>query len=182
MYLPSYLFAFRQVPFFITSVAFIHILRNGLYLYIFLGQMRCFSRRSSVELLSFPVTQMNLFAKIAEMRNLSASLMKPHSPNSVFISDENPKDAINRRNEQGPKHLKFFLLVFFKRWGPSPRSPSPTMRSVPVGWLVLPVDSNGSHCPFYLRLRTVLPWSKNLSPAKTKGALTAVCTSTLKSL
>jgi len=24
------------------------------------------------------------------------------------------KDAINRRNGQGPKHLKFFLLVFLK--------------------------------------------------------------------
>jgi len=24
------------------------------------------------------------------------------------------KDFINRRNEQGPKHLKFFLLVFSK--------------------------------------------------------------------
>jgi len=29
------------------------------------------------------------------------------------------KDFINRRNGQGPKHLKFFLLVFSKR-GPSP--------------------------------------------------------------
>jgi len=28
--------------------------------------------------------------------------------------DENLKDAINRRNGQGPKHLKFFLLVFSK--------------------------------------------------------------------
>jgi len=31
----------------------------------------------------------------------------------LFI-DENKKDVINRRNGQGPKHLKFFLLVFSK--------------------------------------------------------------------
>ena len=42
------------------------------------------------------------------------------------------------------------------------------------------VDSNGSPWPSYLRLRIELPWSKNLSPTKTKGALTAVCTPTLK--
>jgi len=29
-----------------------------------------------------------------------------------LIGDENQKDVINRRNGQGPKHLKFFLLVF----------------------------------------------------------------------
>jgi len=29
-------------------------------------------------------------------------------------SDENQKDVINRRNGQGPKHLKFFLLFFAK--------------------------------------------------------------------
>jgi len=29
--------------------------------------------------------------------------------------DENQKDVINRRNGQGSKHLKFFLLVFAKR-------------------------------------------------------------------
>jgi len=28
--------------------------------------------------------------------------------------DENQIDVINRRNGQGPKHLKFFLLVFSK--------------------------------------------------------------------
>ena len=28
--------------------------------------------------------------------------------------DENQKDAINRRNGQKPKYLKFFLLVFSK--------------------------------------------------------------------
>ena len=45
--------------------------------------------------------------------------------------DENQKDVINRRNGQGPKHLKFFLLVFAKDEAqaqspsPSPRSPSP---------------------------------------------------------
>ena len=44
------------------------------------------------------------------------------------------------------------------------------------------VDSNGSLWPAYLCLRIKLPWLKNLSPAKTKGALTAVCTSTLMSV
>ena len=43
--------------------------------------------------------------------------------------DENPNDAINRRNGQGPKHLKFFLLVFAKdeaqAQSPSPRRPKP---------------------------------------------------------
>jgi len=29
-------------------------------------------------------------------------------------SDENQKDAINRRNGQGPNHLKYFLLFFAK--------------------------------------------------------------------
>jgi len=28
-------------------------------------------------------------------------------------SQQAKEDAINRRNGQGPKHLKFFLLVFF---------------------------------------------------------------------
>ena len=48
------------------------------------------------------------------------------------VLDENQKDVINRQNGQGPKHLKFFLLVFAKdeaqaqaQEGPSPRSPSP---------------------------------------------------------
>jgi len=43
--------------------------------------------------------------------------------------DENQKDVINRRNGQGPKHLKFFLLVFAKdetqAQSPSPRRPKP---------------------------------------------------------
>jgi len=46
--------------------------------------------------------------------------------------DENKKDAINRRNGQGPKYLKFFLLVFLI-WRPKPkpkkakpRRPSPS--------------------------------------------------------
>jgi len=51
------------------------------------------------------------------------------------IGDENQKVAINRRNDQGPKYLKFFLLVFLiwrpkpkaqTQEGQSPRSPSPT--------------------------------------------------------
>jgi len=33
-------------------------------------------------------------------------------------NDENQKDAFNRRNVQGPKYLKFFLLVY---GGPSPK-------------------------------------------------------------
>jgi len=33
-------------------------------------------------------------------------------------SQQENKDFINKRNGQGPKHLKFFLLVFSK-WGPS---------------------------------------------------------------
>jgi len=51
-----------------------------------------------------------------------------------FQIDENKKDVINRRNGQGhrrngqgPKHLKFFLLVFAKdeaqAQSPSPRKP-----------------------------------------------------------
>jgi len=49
-----------------------------------------------------------------------------------FKSDENQKDVVNRKNGQGSKHLKFFLLVFSKdeaqaqNPSPSPRSPSPT--------------------------------------------------------
>jgi len=43
--------------------------------------------------------------------------------------DENKKDFINRRNGQGPKHLKFFLLVFAKdetqAQSPIPRKPTP---------------------------------------------------------
>jgi len=46
----------------------------------------------------------------------------------------------------------------------------------------LSVDSNDSLWPAYLRLRFELPWLKNLSPAKTKGALATVCTPTLKSV
>ena len=41
----------------------------------------------------------------------------------------NQKDVINRRNGQGPKHLKFFLLVFAKDEAQaqslSPRRPKP---------------------------------------------------------
>jgi len=33
--------------------------------------------------------------------------------------DENQKDVINRRNGQGPKHLKFFL--FLKKMRPKPK-------------------------------------------------------------
>jgi len=46
-------------------------------------------------------------------------------------SQQANKDAINRRNGQRPKHLKFFLLVFLTRrpkpkkhkpkWGPKPK-------------------------------------------------------------
>jgi len=48
----------------------------------------------------------------------------------MWKRDENQKDVIHRRNGQGPKHLKFFLLVFAKdeaqaQEGPSQRSPSP---------------------------------------------------------
>jgi len=32
----------------------------------------------------------------------------------MWALDENKKDAINRRNGQGPKHLKFLILVFSK--------------------------------------------------------------------
>ena len=39
--------------------------------------------------------------------------------------DENKKDVMNRRNGQGPKHLKFFLLVFVKDGAQAQRSPSP---------------------------------------------------------
>ena len=41
--------------------------------------------------------------------------------------DENQKDVVNRKNGQGPNHLKFFLLVFLKdeaqAQSPSPRRP-----------------------------------------------------------
>jgi len=47
----------------------------------------------------------------------------------VSEPDENQKDVINRRNGQGPKHLKFFLLVLAKdeaqAQSPSPRRPKP---------------------------------------------------------
>ena len=33
-------------------------------------------------------------------------------------SQQENKDFINRRNGQGPKHLKFLLV--FSKWGPSP--------------------------------------------------------------
>ena len=50
--------------------------------------------------------------------------------------DENKKDAINRRNMQGPKYLKFFLLVY---GGPSPKpkpmKPKPNKRPKPKGSL-----------------------------------------------
>jgi len=39
-------------------------------------------------------------------------------------SQQANKDAINRRNGQGPKHLKFFLLVFLT-WRPKPKKPKP---------------------------------------------------------
>jgi len=35
-------------------------------------------------------------------------------------SQQENKDAINRRNGQGPKNLKFFLLVFLT-WRPKPK-------------------------------------------------------------
>ena len=40
-------------------------------------------------------------------------------------SDENKKNAINRRNGQGPKYLKFFLLVFLI-WSPKPKAQAHT--------------------------------------------------------
>jgi len=47
----------------------------------------------------------------------------------MLLSDENQKDVVNRKNGQGPKHLKFFLLVFAKdeaqAQSPSPRRPKP---------------------------------------------------------
>ena len=54
------------------------------------------------------------------------------------VGDENQKDVINRRNGQGPKHLKFFLLVFAKdeaqAQSPSPRRPKPKKpKSKPLG-------------------------------------------------
>jgi len=39
--------------------------------------------------------------------------------------DENQKDVMNRRNGQGPKHLKFFLLVFAKYEAQAQESSSP---------------------------------------------------------
>jgi len=43
--------------------------------------------------------------------------------------DENQKDAINRRNGQGPKHLKFFLLVFSKDEAQAQEAQAQPMRS-----------------------------------------------------
>jgi len=41
-------------------------------------------------------------------------------------SQQANKEAINRRNDQGPQHLKFFLLVFLI-WTPKPKlRPKPT--------------------------------------------------------
>jgi len=48
--------------------------------------------------------------------------------------------------------------------------------------MFLPVDSNDNLWPACLRLRIALSWLKNLSSAKTKGALTVVCTPILKSV
>ena len=52
----------------------------------------------------------------------------------------------------------------------------------PFCWLFSSVDSNGSLWPAGLHLRIELPWVEELFPAKTKGALAAVSTLTLKSV
>jgi len=56
------------------------------------------------------------------------SIMKASSTFSLS-PDENKKDVVNRKNGQGPNHLKFFLLVFSKdeaqAQSPSPRRPKP---------------------------------------------------------
>jgi len=43
--------------------------------------------------------------------------------------DENKKDAINRRNGQEPKYLKFFLLVFSKDEAQAQEGQTQPMRS-----------------------------------------------------
>jgi len=40
--------------------------------------------------------------------------------------DENKKDVVNRKNGQGPNHLKFFLLVFSKDEAQAQEGPSPS--------------------------------------------------------
>jgi len=47
---------------------------------------------------------------------------------SYLHTDENIKDSINRRNGQGPKYLKFFLLVY---GGPSPKPKPKKPKSIP---------------------------------------------------
>jgi len=61
-----------------------------------------------------------------------------HAPKheNIIIHDENKKDVVNRKNGQGPNHLKFFLLVFSKdeaqAQGPSPRRSKPKKpKSIP---------------------------------------------------
>jgi len=52
------------------------------------------------------------------------------------LGDETQKDVINRRNVQGPKYLKFFLLVYR---GPSPKpkpmKPKPKPKGSLGAWL-----------------------------------------------
>jgi len=58
----------------------------------------------------------------------------------LFVCYANQIDVINRRNGQGPKHLKFFLLIFAKdeaqTQSPSPRKPTPIKESLGA-WLDL---------------------------------------------
>ena len=70
-------------------------------------------------------------------------------------SDENKKDVINRRNGQGPEHLKFFLLIFSKdetqAQSPSPRSSSPTHKGQGQAlnkWASLDVSICNFFCSF----------------------------------
>jgi len=55
---------------------------------------------------SFNITYLTHFS--ASFQNSWTNSLQPGE------CDENKKDSINRRNGQGPKHLKFFLLVFSK--------------------------------------------------------------------
>jgi len=49
----------------------------------------------------------------------------PQNLRRLGLCDENKKDVFNRRNGQGPKHLKFFLLVFAKDEAQAQEDPSP---------------------------------------------------------
>jgi len=61
------------------------------------------------------------YCKVRVNRPKYSKDKKPRHGRNV---DENKKDVLNRKNGQGPNHLKFFLLVFSKDEAQA-QSPSP---------------------------------------------------------